>query len=56
MILDGATSLNVALTEKGRISGASRNEQMFEDISIISNNSRTFVWALHRVNMQVCLL
>ena len=32
------------------ISGASRSDQMFEDISIISNHFLTFVWALNRVN------
>ena len=32
------------------LSGASRSDQMFEDISIISNHFLTFVWALNRVN------
>ena len=31
------------LTEKGRLSGASRSGQIFENISIISNYFRTFV-------------
>ena len=35
-----------ALTEKGRISGASRSEQMFEHISIISNNFCTFFFSI----------
>ena len=49
-------SIGTALTEKGRLIGASRSEQMFEHISIISNNFRTFVWALYRVNIQDCRL
>ena len=36
-----------ALTEKGRLIGASQSGQMFEDIFIISNHFRTFVWALY---------
>ena len=47
-------TLCITLTEKGRLSGASWSEQMFEDISIISNHFRTFVWAPHTVNMQFC--
>ena len=35
------------LTEKGRLIGASRSEHMFEHISIISNNFRTFLGALY---------
>ena len=42
------------LNEKGRLSGVSRSEQMFEHISIISNNFRTFFQTLHRVNIQDC--
>ena len=34
--------LEIALTDKGRLSGASLSEQMFEHISIISINFRTF--------------
>ena len=34
--------LDTTLAEKGRLSGASRSEQMFEHISIISNYFRTF--------------
>ena len=45
-----------ALTEQGRLSGASLSGQIFEDIPIISNHSRIFAWALHIVNMQVSRL
>ena len=48
--------IRIPLTEKRRISGASRSEKMFEHISIISNNFCTFVWALHKVNIQDCRL
>ena len=44
------------LTEYGRLSGASLSEQMFEHISITTNNFRTFSWALDRVNIQDCRL
>ena len=53
--MDGKWMAN-ALTEKGRLIGASRSEQMFEHISIISNNFRTFLGALYRVNIQDCRL
>ena len=46
--------ISISLTEKERLSGASGSGEMFEDIANISNYFRTFVWALHRVNMQVC--
>ena len=46
------TFIEVALTEKGRLSGASLSEKMFEHISIITSNFRVFVFALDRVNIQ----
>ena len=45
-----------ALTEKGRLSGASLSEQMFEHISIISNNFCISFSALDRRNIQDCRL
>ena len=49
-------SITNTLTEKGRLSGASQSEQMFEHIFFRSNNFRTFVMALGRVNIQDCRL
>ena len=46
----------IQLTEKERLIGASQSEQMFEHISIISNNFHTFIWELYRVNIQDCRL
>ena len=50
------TFIEVALTEKGRLSGASLSEKMFEHISIISNNFCTFFSALDRRDILDCRL